>query len=279
MILSERTRQRASSVTVYVVLGVIAIALLLPYLWLIITSFKSRVDTFAIPPSLTFQPTLDNYTTAFIAKGFLSNLRNSIIVAVFSTLFSVVVGVPSAYAFSRYRLPGQDQQFFLILVTRMTPPVVLVLPLYLLMARLDLLDTHLAIIIAHTTFNLPLVIWMMKGFFDSVPKEIDEAGMVDGCSPMMTFLRLVLPLTVGGLAATAILCAVFSWNEFLFALILSGRGTATLLVAVPRLMTIAGTFWGQVAAVGTVITTPVLLFAFAVQRYLVAGLTFGAINE
>jgi multiple sugar transport system permease protein len=252
---------------------------LLPYFWLIVTSLKSRVDTFSIPPRLAFSPTLDNYYTAFVTKGFASNLKNSLIVAVFSTLLSVLVGVPSAYAFSRYRLRGQDWQFFFILVTRMTPPVVLVLPLYLIMARINQIDSYLAVVIAHTTFNLPLVIWMMKGFFDSVPVEIDEAGLVDGCSAFAVFSRLVLPLTAGGLAATAILCAIFSWNEFLFALILTGRNTATLLVAVPRLMTIAGTFWGQVAAVGTVITVPVLIFAFAVQRYLVAGLTFGAIKE
>jgi multiple sugar transport system permease protein len=263
----------------YIILTILAILLLMPYFWLIITSLKTRVDTFAIPPQLIFKPTLDNYYTAFVTKGFSTNLKNSLIVAVFSTLLSVGVGVPSAYAFSRYQLYGQSWQFFFILVTRMTPPVVLVLPLYLIMAKLTLIDSYVGVVLAHTTFNLPLVIWMMKGFFDSVPREIDEAGLVDGCSAFAVFSKLVLPLTAGGLAATSILCAIFSWNEFLFALILTGRNTATLLVAVPRLMTIAGTFWGQVAAVGTVITVPVLIFAFAVQKYLVAGLTFGAIKE
>ena len=149
--------------------------------------------------------------------------------------------------------------FYYLLGTRFTPIVVLCLPLYIIMSKIGLLDSYPGIIIAHVTFNLPFVVWMMKGFFDVIPREVDEAAIVDGCSWFFVFTRMALPIARSGLAATAVFCAVNSWNEFLMALILTGRHTATMPVAVPGLMTPQGTLWGQIAAVGTVITVPVLI--------------------
>lgn len=266
------------AVLAYAFIAVYLIVTLAPYLWLMMTSFKTRLDAFSIPPKLVFRPTLSNYVVAFRDKGFTSNLMNSLVVTAATTVFSLVLGLPSAYAFSRFSLKGDQILYFYLLGTRFTPVIVLALPLYLIMAKTRLLDTFIGVVIAHTAFNLAFVVWMMKGFFDTVPTEIDEAGRVDGCSWPGVFLRIVLPLTLNGVAATAIFCAINSWNEFLMALILTGRRTATLPVAIPGLLTPQGTFWGQIAAVGSVITIPVFILAFCVQKYMIRGMTFGAIK-
>lgn len=165
-----------------------------------------------------------------------------------------------------------------LLGTRFTPVVVLALPLYLLMSKIGMLNSYVGIIVAHVAFNLPFVIWMMKGFFDAIPKEIDEAARVEGYSWFKVFLKIDIPLVKSGLAATAVFCAINSWNEFLMALILTGRDTVTMPVGVPGLLTPQGTIWGQVSAVGTVITIPVLIFAILVQKHMIAGMTMGAVK-
>jgi multiple sugar transport system permease protein len=263
---------------IYLLLIIYIIITLLPYAWLILTSFKTRVDSFSIPPKLLFSPTFDNYREAFIDKGFLMNLKNSIIVTSFSTFFALALGLPSAYAFSRFPIKGDKALFYYLLGTRFTPIVVLALPLYLIMSNLKLLDSYTGIIIAHVAFNLPFVVWMMKGFFEMIPREIDEAAIVDGCSWPYVFFKMAIPLSKSGIAATAVFCAVNSWNEFLMALILTGRNTATMPVAIPGLMTPQGTIWGQIAAVGTVITIPVLIFAIIIQKHMVKGMTMGAVK-
>ena len=263
---------------IYLFLVVFLIFALLPYVWLILTSFKTRVDAFAIPPKVLFKATLNNYQEAFLDKGFLLNLKNSIIIMLATVGIGLGLGLPSAYAFSRFKT-GKDKLLLnYLLGTRFTPVVVLALPLYLLMSKVRLLDSFVGIVIAHVAFNLPFVIWMMKGFFDAIPKEIDEAARVDGYSWFKVFLRIDVPLAKSGLAATAVFCAINSWNEFLMALILTGRHTATMPVGVPRLLTPQGTIWGQIAAVGTVITIPVLLFAILVQKHMIAGMTMGAVK-
>lgn len=271
-------RRRAKTVLAYTFIIAYLVLTLTPYLWLVMTSFKTRLDAFSIPPKIVFRPTLENYVVAFRDKGFLVNLRNSLVVMLATTVFSLALGLPSAYAFSRFSIRGDKVLFFYLLGTRFTPVIVLALPLYLIMAKTRLLDTFIGIVAAHTAFNLAFVIWMMKGFFDTIPPEIDEAARVDGCSWLGAFVRIVLPLTLNGVAATAIFCAINSWNEFLMALILTGRNTATLPVAIPGLLTPQGTFWGQIAAVGSVITIPVFILAYSVQQYMVRGMTMGAIK-
>jgi multiple sugar transport system permease protein len=252
--------------------------MLIPYFWLLLTSFKRRVDAFAIPPKIFFAPTLDNYKTVFLDKGFLNNLFNSVIVTSFTTFLSLIIGLPSAYAFSRFPFKKDRILYYYLLGTKFTPIIVLVLPLYLIMNAIGLKGTYAGIIIAHTSFNLVFVVWMMKGFFDTIPVEIDEAARADGCSWFKTFIKIALPLTKSGIAATAVFCAINSWNEFLMALILTGNATKTLPVAIPGLLTPQGTLWGQIAAVGTVITIPVLIFAIIVQKQMVKGMTMGAIK-
>jgi multiple sugar transport system permease protein len=276
--MNYRSRERLKSRLLYAFLIVFVIFTLTPYLWLILTSFKSRLDAFAIPPKLIFTPTLKNYKEAFLDKHFLEYLRNSIIVTGFTTFFALIIGLPSAYAFSRFPVRGDKVLYYYLLGTRFTPIVVLCLPLYLIMSKIGLLNSYMGIIIAHVTFNLPFVVWMMKGFFDVIPREIDEAAKVDGCSWFYIFSRITIHIAKSGLAATSVVCAVNSWNEFLMALILTGRNTATMPVAIPRLMTPQGTIWGQIAAVGTVVTIPVLIFSIIVQKNMVKGMSMGAIK-
>lgn len=263
---------------IYAFLIIYIFITLLPYAWLIITSFKTRVDAFSMPPKWIFDPTFSNYKEAFLEKGFLTNLRNSLIVTSVSTSLALLIGLPSAYAFSRFKVKGEKALMYYLLGTRFTPVVALALPLYLVMAKVGLLNSYVGIVIAHITFNLPFVVWMMRGFFDMIPKEIDEAAKVDGCSWFYIFTRMALPLSKSGLAATAVFCAVNSWNEFFMALILTGRATATMPVAIPGLLTPQGTIWGQIAAVGTVISVPVLIFAIIVQKNMVKGMTMGAVK-
>ncbi len=275
---SMKKSNRTKNILLYAGLIVFLIIVLMPYFWLILTSIKKRVDAFAIPPKVFFVPTWNNYYDAFIEKGMLHNLFNSVIVMLVVVAISIVLGLPSAYAFSRFPVRGDKVLSNYLLGTRFTPVVVLALPLYLMMSKLGLLNTYTGIIIAHVAFNLPFVVWMMRGFYDSIPKEIDEAARVEGMGWFRIFLSIDTPLAKGGLAATAVFCAINSWNEFLMALILTGRNTTTMPVAVPGLMTPQGTIWGQVAAVGTVITIPVLIFAILVQKHMISGMTMGAVK-
>jgi multiple sugar transport system permease protein len=262
----------------YALLLILLFVILAPYLWLLLTSFKDRVDAFAIPPKLVFVPTLENYRVAFLEKGFLGNILNSAVVATLSTAISLVVGVPAAYSLARIPSRANKVTLMLMLGARMLPAIVLAVPLFIMFSGLHLIDSYAAVVAAHLTFNLPFVVWMMRGFFVAVPSEIDEAAVVDGCSYIGAFLRVVLPVTLGGLAATAIFCVINSWNDFLFALILTGFQTRTLPVVIPGLLTPWGTYWGQIAAVGSVTTIPVLVFAFGAQKYLVRGMTGGAVQ-
>lgn len=266
------------NIALYVILIIFLVITLLPYFWLVLTSFKTRVDSFAIPPKIFFSATLDNYKAAFLDKGFLMNLKNSIVIMLFTVGIGLALGLPSSFAFSRFKTRKDQVLLNYLLGTRFTPVVVLALPLYLLMSKVGMLNSYVGIIVAHVAFNLPFVIWMMKGFFDAIPKEIDEAARVEGYSWFKVFLKIDIPLVKSGLAATAVFCAINSWNEFLMALILTGRDTATMPVGVPGLLTPQGTIWGQVSAVGTVITIPVLIFAILVQKHMIAGMTMGAVK-
>ena len=256
---------------------VLFLAYLSPVIWLVMSSFKTRVDIFTTTPTVFFKPTLDNYSVAFQDKGFGDNLQNSAIVAVVSTLVALLVGIPAAYRLSRHASRFQGAFLLALLSARLLPAMVLSVPLFVLANQVGVSGTYLAVVAAHLTFAIPFTVWMMRGFFLAVPASLDEAARLDGCSEFSAFFRVVLPLTKGGIAATAIFLLINSWNEFLFALILTSRDTATLPVAIPTLLTPIGTFWGQIAAVATVTVIPICIFAFAVQKYMVAGLTGGAL--
>lgn len=271
---------RPARVGLFVIATVAMLAYLSPLVWLVLSSFKNRVDIFASRPTLFFSPTFSNYVEAFGQKGFGTNLRNSVIVAVAATVVALIVGIPAAYRMSRHQSRFQGLFLLALLAARLLPAMVLSVPLFVIASNLGLSGTYVAVVAAHLTFSIPFTVWMMRGFFLAVPTSLHEAARLDGCSETAAFFRIVLPLTRGGVAATAIFLLINSWNEFLFALILTGRSTATLPVGIPNLLTPIGTFWGQIAAVATVTVIPVCIFAFAVQKYMVAGLTGGALaNE
>ena len=261
--------------------GAIAAAMmvaLLPYLWLVLTSFKGRLDILSSEPVWRFAPIWSNYPAVFIGKAYLPLVWNSALIAGFSTALSLVVGAPAAYVFARERFRGKEDLFFFFLTTRMAPSISIAVPLFLFFTTVGLIDTLYAVIIAHTSFNLSLVVWMMRGFFAEIPREIDEAAQMDGLSRLGTFCRVIVPLAAPGLAATAVLCFMLSWNEFLYAFLLVAFDGRPLTVGIPGLVTPHGTLWGQVAAVAVVATLPIVLFAFVVQKHLVRGLTFGAVK-
>jgi multiple sugar transport system permease protein len=258
--------------------GLGLVLVLTPYIWIVLTSFKTRVDAFAIPPKIVFSPTLSNYRLAFVDGDFTRNLVNSVIVATASTAVALIAGVPAAYSLTRFRMRGNTAFLFFLLAARLFPALVLSVPLFVFFTKQGMTNSFLPVVLAHITFQLPFVVWMMRGFFAGVPTAIDEAAIIDGCGALGAFVRTVLPLTLGGLAATAIFCVINSWNEFLFALVLTSRDTATVPVAIPGLLSPIGTQWGEIAAVGTVATIPVLIFALLAQRYIVRGMTGGALG-
>jgi multiple sugar transport system permease protein len=262
-----------------IVLAIVLLVLLLPYVWLVLTSLKTRNDIFSGDVFGGFTPTLDNFRVAFVQKGFAKNLLNSAIIATAAMTIAMVVGVPAGYALSRTTGRMSTGLLFVMLAARLMPVVVLAVPLFVIMANLGLVGTYAGPIVAHLTFLVPFVVWMMRGFFLAVPRELDEAALMDGATRIRYFVTLLLPMTRGPLAATAIFALINSWNELLYGLILTNKTTATLPVATPSLMTPIGTFWGQIAAVGVVTTLPVLIFALLVQRHIVRGMTGGALSD
>ena len=264
-------------------LALLALLLALaPVYWMLTISLKHEVDQFAVPPKwFSFSPTLEHYSDAFLGRSFGQYLANSLIVALGSTACALALGTLAAYSLARFRLPRRlDQKLALwILSTRMMPAIVTAVPLFLIMRDLRLVNTRVSLVIVYTAFNLPFVVWMMRGFFVEVPRDLEEAAMVDGDSRLGAFRRIVLPLVTPGLAATAVFCLVVSWNEFLFALVMTQTDDAmTLPVGIAGRVTQYGIKWGAMSAASIVAIVPILTFALAVQKYLVRGLSLGAVK-
>lgn len=268
--------------TKYLTLLLALIFALAPVYWMVTISLKTEVDQFATPPQwFFFTPTVEHYYDAFVARSFGQYLITSAVVSVVSTALALIIGTLAAYSLARFRLPYQlDRRVSLwILSTRMFPAIVTAVPLFLMMRDLRLLNTRLSLIIVYTAFNLPFVVWMMRGFFAELPRDLEEAALVDGDSRLGALIRVVLPLVAPGLAATAVFCLIVSWNEFLFALVLTQTDAAmTLPVGIAGRVTQYEIKWGVMSAAGTVAMVPILVFALAVQRYLVRGLSLGAVK-
>jgi len=272
--------RRRSPVQKIIAAAILAVALfffLFPVFWMVMTSFKTNDEFFSSPP--VFIPksfALTNYINAMPfppnGRGGLQGLRDSLIISLATMAISVSVGSLAAYSFARYRTGGENLSFW-VLSTRMFPPVAVALPLFLIFKQINLLDKHMSLIIANTIFNLPFVIWLMKGFFEDLPVELEEAALIDGCTPWGVFFKIALPLVTPGLVATALFSFIFAWNEFMFALLLTRSDVRTLTI-------IGGheILWGQVAAVGTIAIIPGVALALLLQRYLVRGLTLGAVK-
>lgn len=250
-----------------------------PILWIASTAFKTRTDAFAMPPVWFFRPTLGNFEEVIRRTDFLDQYRNSIIVAASTTIVTLLLGVPAAYALSRFRFRGQRALAFWILTTRLLPVIGLLFPLYVIFNRLGLLDTYPGLILLHVTFALVVVIWMMRGYFMQVPIELEEAALTDGATRLGALVRIVVPLAAPGMAAVSVFTFIISWNEFLFALIFTRDQVKTAPVALLGFMSFEGINWGPLAAAGLMILAPVFFFSLFVLKYLVAGLSMGAVKD
>jgi multiple sugar transport system permease protein len=274
----RRGRRDRGPVLAYVVTGFFLLWVLVPIAVIASNSLKPPTSIFADPPDWLFTPTLEHYRHVLGQLEFLDYFKHSAIVAIGSAAISLLLGAPAAYALARLPVRGPEWWARLALFARMVPAIVLVVPMYTIFHDLTLTGTYWALIAAHTAFNLPLVIWMMRSFFEDVPLSLEEAARVDGCSRLGTFLRVALPLSAPGLTATAILCILFSWNEFLFALVLSDQDTATMPIGVSSFIGSVSIDWGGSSAAAVIAMVPVFVLGLAVQRFLVRGLTMGAVK-
>ncbi len=265
------------NVITYIVIALFLFFFIFPIFWVISTSLKTRVQTFSIPPVWIFKPTLQSYKTIFSEILFSHYLINSTIIAILNTILVVFIGSLAAYSIARFKTGGTNLSFW-ILSIRMVPPIVVTVPLFIAFDKLRMIDNHLTLILLYTTFNLPLAIWMMRAFFMEIPEELEESAMIDGCSRMQALWKIVFPLARPGIAATAILCFIFAWNEFLFALIFTRIVAKTAPLALTSLMTEREIYWGRICAGATIVILPVIIFSLIVQKHIVRGLTFGAMK-
>lgn len=273
------TNRKSTRVLLWIALAAVLVLYGFPFIYLLLTSFKTPLDAIAVPATvLPSEWTLDNYVTALSKDGVVPALINSVVTAVLSTIFSLVLAVPAAYAITRYRTPSGRVFVLAALVTRMVPTIAVGAPLIETMRTLGLSDTSLGLAIAHTTISLPLSIWLMSSFFESVPDELEEAAKVDGASRIGALWRVVLPVVSGGLAVTAIFAFLASWNEFLFSLLLTSVRAQTTPIVIANFQTQFGLDWGGMTALAAVYSIPVILLTLALQRHIVAGLTLGAVK-
>lgn len=259
------------------VLTAVCLFFIAPYLWMVLISLKPKVDIFD-PGKFIFTPTLQNYTSIIKNAHILDYFANSMIVSVISTAVSLAIGSVAAYGFARFNWKKREDMAFMVLSQRMLPAMAVVIPYFLMAMVSGLLDTRLILIVCYLLFNIPFTILMMRGFFEDIPMEIEEAGKIDGCSGFQVFKELILPLSLPGLTATAIFCLINSWNEFVFANFLTSIRAKTVPTSVMLFLSVSGTKWGERAATGVLASLPAIIFGITVQKYMIRGLTFGAVK-
>jgi ABC-type glycerol-3-phosphate transport system permease component len=253
-----------------------------PVYWMLATSLKTRWEAYRLPPKWLFIPTFENYISVLTGTGWaatpmLQLLKHSLIISGSATVLGLVAGGMTAYSLARFKVRGSKQFAFWILSTRVFPPVVVAIPIFAMMRQLGLVDTYVGLIIPYAAFNIAFVVWMLKGFFEGIPEELEEAAMVDGCNRFKAFWLVTFPLAAPGLAATTIFVWTLCWNEFIFALLLT-RSLKTAPVSVTEFVTLYGIQWGQLTATAALMAIPPILLALVVQKHLIKGLTFGAIK-
>lgn len=262
-----------------VLMLVFLVLFLFPIFWVALTAFKTRADVFARPPVFLFTPTLQNFRDVLGPDStFPRSLMNSLIAATFSSFFSLLLGVPAAYALSRFEIKGKGDILFWILSTRMLPPIGMAVPLFLIVFQLGYVDRIIALVVLYTAFNLSFTVWMMKGFFDDLPVEIEESALIDGCTPLNTLWLISIPLSRAALATTLIFSFIFSWNEFLIAFILTRANAKTAPLAILEGVGWLGIRWEYMSAGAVLAMIPPLVLAFLARRQLASGLTLGAVK-
>jgi len=289
-----------------------ALVAIVPLVWIILTGFKTPADSISYPPKVVFTPSVEGYCNLFTTRSrqsqeyiatlppatgtceqvardnsmvvagstnYLPRFLNSLVIAVGSTVLSVGFGVMAAYAFSRFKVPLKDDLLFFILSTRMMPPIAVAIPIYLMYRELGLSDTRFGMILLYTAVNISLAVWLLKGFIDEIPREYEEAAMVDGYTRLQAFFKVVLPQATTGIVATAIFCLIFSWNEYAFAVLLTSGEAQTAPPFIPIIIGEGGQDWPAVAAGTTLFLAPILFFTILMRKHLLRGITFGAVRK
>jgi multiple sugar transport system permease protein len=273
----------------WITIALILFFFLFPLYWLFIASIKSPGDVTSVPPRfipfLQFTPTLSNYqdvlsTTAMGAKqSFLSALINSVLISGSATIIAVLMGTLAAYTFSRFTVKGASDWLFFILSTRMLPPVVVIIPLFLMLSNLQLRNSFIGVTFLYITMGLPFVVWMMKGFFDEIPKEYEDAAMVDGYSRLEAVIKIVLPEALPAMLATAVFVLITAWNEFVFVTLLNSDKWKTVPPFLYQIIGYGRVEWARMAAAAMIFILPIVIFTFLVRNYLLRGVTFGAVRR
>lgn len=274
--MTYRTKKKVASILRGITIFAVCIGVLFPFLWMVRVSFLNKVDIFD-PLNFNAVMTLENYRS-IIESGIGKYFTNSLIVAILTTLISLILGSFAAYGFARYNWKKREDRAFWVLSQKFLPAMAVVIPYFTMAAAFRLLDTQLLLVICYTTFNIPFTIWMMRGFIEDLPEELEEAAFVDGCSRMDSIRHVVLPLILPGLVATAIFCMINSWNEFVFANFLTMIDAKTVPTSVMMYLSVSGVKWGEMAATGVLAVLPVMFFAISVQKHMVRGLTFGSVK-
>ena len=274
------TKTKSISQTVAVVLmAVILILYALPYIYLVLTSLKPPTDVLSVPPTLLPERfTLENYQAIGALQNIVGNFGNSLVIAVISTLLTLVLATPAAYAVSRYGTWAGRVFLLVALATRMVPYVSIAIPMFFMMRGFHLIDTQLAVALGHMTISMPLAIWLLASFFEGIPPELEESAQVDGCSRLGGLVRVILPISLGGISVAAIFSFLASWNDLLFALFLTSVKATTVPLAIANLNTQFGVQWGTMTALATVFSLPVIIVTFFLQRRIVTGATMGAVK-
>jgi ABC-type glycerol-3-phosphate transport system permease component len=249
-----------------------------PILWMVSTAFKIGNQAFSATPTFFFTPTFENFKSVFTRSAFGDALSTSLFTASISTVLALILGAGIAYPLARHRVRGQQHLAFWILSLRIIPPIVVIIPLFLMLRTFGLTGSVWSLVVIYTYMSLPLTVWLLRGFFADIPTEVEEASFVDGASRLRSFFGITLPLAMPGIVATALLAFIFAWNEFLFANVLSGAGTRTAPIGLTEYVTPTSIEWTNIMAAGTLVVLPVWIGALAAQRYLVRGLTLGAVK-
>ncbi|MEM2122938.1 MAG: carbohydrate ABC transporter permease [Candidatus Bathyarchaeia archaeon] len=275
--MNKKKRHVSTGLTYFTVI-IAALLLLFPIYWMIIISLKSRLDIFSYPPKFFFFEIYDNYKAPFFEDVYFKYLVNSLLIAAGNAAIVMPISLFAAYAFSRYKFYGDESLFFWTLTNRMAPAAIFIIPYYIMYNYMGLLDTHIGLILVYGVFNIPFAVWLLKSFLDGVPKDLDRAALLDGCSVLSVIRRIIIPICKPGIAVSTIMIMLFSWNEFLFASVLTRVNARTLPSGLAGFITVVGIYWGRIAAVATVALIPALILVYVLQRYIIAGLTLGAVR-
>lgn len=269
--------KKTKSFLKFVIIALICCLVIFPFLWMIMVSLRNKVDIFN-PGNWLVTPTLKNYVAIIEKNNIMKFFANSIVIATITTIVSLILGSLAAYGFARYNWKKKEDRAFWVLSQKFLPPMAVVIPYFLMGAFANILDTRLLLIICYTTFNIPFTIWMMRGFIEELPRSVEEAAYIDGCTKLQCMRKIVLPLVAPGMVATAIFCVINSWNEFVFANFLTSIHAKTVPTSIMMYLSVSGVKWGEMAATGVLSVLPVLIFAIIVQKNMIRGLTFGSVK-